>query len=154
MAEPHRWQPGESGNPEGRPPNPVAADLRMAIKRVQDSHKEFNDDLTEEEISQGMEKPTDLLDHFVERAMSSDTVLAHLMKKIAPDLKQIDIDSSILMNGQLDLGHLSDKDLDAEVRFLSKGLDRTFSVLPIKEKGETGKTVKSKTRKNGKNSKK
>ena len=58
--EPHRWQKGESGNPEGRPRKPEIEELRKAIKKVQD------------------EQDSTLLEHLVKRAYQSDQVLIAL----------------------------------------------------------------------------
>lgn len=68
------WKPGETGNAKGRPPGPKSelTKLREAVSRVQ--------------LQKGMK----LYDHFVEQAWEDNSVLNALLKKLVPDLKQID----------------------------------------------------------------
>ena len=66
------WEKGQSGNPHGRPRNAVMDELKKAIKQVE---KEQN---------------CRLLVHMVRKAYTSDLVMVALMKKILPDLQQID----------------------------------------------------------------
>ena len=64
--------PGRSGNPNGRPKNPAANELRKAIIKVQKG-----EDCT-------------LLEHFVIRAYKNDSVLIAVVKKLLPDLKTVE----------------------------------------------------------------
>lgn len=74
---PHRWKPGESGNPSGKKEGTlnhetrletISDDIQASINRIEKKRNES------------------LLDHFVERAFNNDGVLVAVMKKIMPDL--------------------------------------------------------------------
>ena len=67
-----QFKPGQSGNPSGRPPSPMVQEFHKAIKKVE------------------KEKKTSLFEHFVSKAFDSDVILAALMKKVLPDMKQIE----------------------------------------------------------------
>ncbi len=66
------WEKGQSGNPHGRPIRGMAKDLERAIKKV--------------EKKEGKK----LLIHAAEMAFTDNGVLIALLKKILPDLKQIE----------------------------------------------------------------
>jgi len=66
------WKKGESGNPRGRVARPEIAELRKAIKKVE----EKEDDT--------------LLVHFVKKAYTDNTVLIAVMRKLYPDMKWVE----------------------------------------------------------------
>ena len=67
------WKSGQTGNPRGRPKGKTPfEELKDAIKIVE------------------KERRTKLYQHFVNTAFEDNTVLVALMRKLAPDMKQID----------------------------------------------------------------
>ena len=107
------WGNGVSGNPNGRPLRPEVAELRESIQRVKKAREEK---ILTGELEPG--SPVDILDHFVERAYTSDQVLIAVVKKLAPDLKQLDVDLNALVDGNLNLQHMSDEEIRAELKKL------------------------------------
>jgi len=63
---------GQSGNPKGRPKKPTIEALEKAIKKVE------------------RKKKKKLMEHFVEQAFDDNGVLVALLKKMLPDLKQVE----------------------------------------------------------------
>ena len=125
-----KWQPGESGNPDGRPKGPKSelAKLREAVREVE----------ARRTIKAG--RPISLYVHFVDRAFKDDTVLTALAKKLVPDLKQID--GSIERKSLSLIGITLDPDVQALVSaFIGKlarlELDKERVKLPkLAKKGE------------------
>lgn len=78
----HFQKGNKLGNRAGRPKKPEIEELRRAIKAVEKNHDKT------------------VLEHFVERSYTNDNVLVALMKKMVPDIKQIDTDLNI--GGQKD----------------------------------------------------
>lgn len=82
------WLPGQTGNAKGRPRGPKSEleKLRESVKRIE----------ADETITR--KKEWRLYDHFVRQAVNDNSVLTALLKKLVPDLKQIDgtIDSKQL----------------------------------------------------------
>ena len=69
------WKSGQTGNPRGRPKGKTPfEELKDAIKIVE------------------KERRTKLYQHFVNTAFEDNTVLVALMRKLAPDMKQIESD--------------------------------------------------------------
>lgn len=75
--KPYGFKPGVSGNPKGCPKGikhvgtiiaEIATQIQSSINRVEKQNNK------------------NLLDHFVERAFSSDRILAEIMAKLMPDL--------------------------------------------------------------------
>lgn len=77
------WKKGQSGNPFGRQKGirSEAEKLRQAVKKVE------------------KERGVDFYQHFCERALEDNHILIALMKKLVPDMKQID--SEVNMNRNL-----------------------------------------------------
>ena len=73
------------GNKEGRgrPRNPEIEELRKAIEKVQKDHD------------------STLLEHFVERAYTDNTLLVALMRKLVPDKKALEGDVAGTVNVQI-----------------------------------------------------
>lgn len=67
-----RFKKGNCANPNGRPKKPRAEKLEAAIEEVE------------------QEQSKKLFKHFVERAFTSDAVLAVLFKKLLPDMRAIE----------------------------------------------------------------
>jgi hypothetical protein len=63
------FRKGESGNPKGRPKDPLIAEMREALETVE------------------KKKHKKLLIRFFEQAFTNDKVLIAAVKKIAPDLQ-------------------------------------------------------------------
>ena len=70
------WKKGQSGNPKGRQKGirSEAEKLRQAVKKVE------------------KERGIDFYQHFCERALEDNHILIALMKKLIPDMKQIEQD--------------------------------------------------------------
>ena len=68
------WKKGQSGNPFGRQKGirSEAEKLRQAVKKVE------------------KERGVDFYQHFCERALEDNHILIALMKKLVPDMKQIE----------------------------------------------------------------
>jgi hypothetical protein len=64
------FKPGQSGNPNGRPPKPEIAQLREALELAK------------------KKKKTSFLNHFVLLAYEDNNVAIALAKKILPDLSE------------------------------------------------------------------
>ena len=75
-----KFTSGQSGNPDGRPKGSKSelTKLRDAVKRI------------EAEKSLKRKKEWRLYDHFIRQAVEDNSVLIALLKKLVPDLKQID----------------------------------------------------------------
>ena len=75
------WDKGQSGNPDGRPKGPKSelAKLREAVREVEARR-----------INSGIKEGARLYEHFVRQAFKDNAVLNALLKKLVPDLKQID----------------------------------------------------------------
>ena len=125
------WKKGQSGNPNGRPPKPEIQLLRDAIQEVQ---KEEN---------------KDLLKHYVRQAFHDNGLLATLMKKLLPDLKQVD--AGIFMTGGMDLRHLTDEELDERIKRLDQ-LDAQSSGNRRVEAAAKTKQLRAKNTKGNKKS--
>ena len=69
---PHRWKPGESGNPNGRPRKPEIDLLRSALEKAKDKY--------------GVE----FIEHFVMKAYKDKAMAIALMKKLIPDKSNIE----------------------------------------------------------------
>ena len=71
------WKKGQSGNPLGRQKGirSEAEKLRQALKKVE------------------KERDVDFYQHFCERALEDNHILIALMKKLVPDMKQIESES-------------------------------------------------------------
>lgn len=67
------WKQGTSGNPKGRPVSPVVQEMRAALVAVQKGKKRT------------------LLEHFFERAYTDNHVLIAAMKKLQPDLANVEL---------------------------------------------------------------
>ena len=67
-----KWQKGQSGNPKGRPKKGMVYELEKAIKKVE------------------KEKGEKLLVHAVRQAFEDNSVLVSILKKILPDLRQVE----------------------------------------------------------------
>ena len=74
------FKSGQSGNPDGRPKGSKSqlTKLRESVKRI------------EADESLKRKKEWRLYDHFVRQAVKDNNVLTALLKKLVPDLKQID----------------------------------------------------------------
>jgi len=68
------FQPGQSGNPKGRPPGTGLKPLLEAMEAVEKEKKES------------------LLVNIVRRAYKSDNLANGIMKKLLPDLEHLDAD--------------------------------------------------------------
>lgn len=75
------WDKGQSGNPDGRPKGPKSelAKLREAVREVESRR-----------LNSGIKEGAKLYEHFVMQAFKDNAVLNALLKKLVPDLKQID----------------------------------------------------------------
>ncbi len=96
------FQKGQSGNIQGRPKNAAMDDYNVALKTVED----------EEKMS--------LLEKFIRAAYKDNTVLIAAVKKLLPDLKQID--AGVFMSGGIYLGHLTEEEIDARIAKLDARL--------------------------------
>ncbi|MDP2789899.1 MAG: DUF5681 domain-containing protein [bacterium] len=67
------WKKGMSGNPKGRPENPVIQEMRAALVAAQKGKKRT------------------LLEHFFERAYKDNHVLIAAIKKLLPDLSNVEL---------------------------------------------------------------
>ena len=131
-----KWEKGQSGNPAGRKANPIYEELRAAIKEV--------------EKKQGKR----LLVHMVETAYKDNFVMVALGKKLLPDLKALD--SSILLQGILGLGYMTDAQLNDAIVQMENGNFVTpkngakvngSNGARKNDQGAEGKTLRPKTRK-------
>lgn len=77
-----QWEPGQSGNPNGRPRKGKSESdkLRDAIKRV------------------AKRKNIDFYEEYAEMALEEPSVMISLMRKIQPDLKSIEHKDIAAMN--------------------------------------------------------
>jgi hypothetical protein len=71
MANPN-WKKGVSGNPNGRPPNPIRTQLDKALKDVEKRHKKS------------------IIEHALHEAYKDNTLLAAILRKLLPDLKSVE----------------------------------------------------------------
>ena len=74
-----KFAKGNCANPNGRPKNPEAEELRQALLKATKKHNKS------------------FLEHFVDRAYKSDTVAIALAKKILPDQVESDIIGDIIV---------------------------------------------------------
>ena len=66
------FKPGKSGNPSGRPKKPAVKALEKAIKEVE------------------IEKGINFLKVSIETALKEPSVMVAILKKVLPDLKQVE----------------------------------------------------------------
>jgi hypothetical protein len=137
MANPKNyWKKGQSGNPNGRPKNPMSTLVAGALERIEKKRHELNE---KGKLPDG--ECIELLDHFVELAYKDKGVLIAVMKKLAPDLKAVEVDMKANLNGNLDLSHLTDEELDARIKSLESGLPGSGSIKSTPGKKDKGKAA-------------
>lgn len=68
------FQKGVVTNPNGRPADPLVAEFRKIVEKIRTPEGRT------------------LMEHFCDKALTDNTVLVALQKKILPDKKQIDAD--------------------------------------------------------------
>jgi len=98
-----------------KPTNPQVNQLLEAIKRIEK--------IKTNESKNGT--TVSLLDHAVERAFKSDTVLINVLKKLIPDLKRTESDVNI--NGGIDVSYMSEEELKNATREFFEKLSDTNS---------------------------
>lgn len=98
-----QWKKGYSGNPEGKSAPSTLSELQKAMRKV------------------SKEKGMNLAEHFVRRAYVSDKVLKSIFKKLLPDLKSVD--ARLLLQGGVNLNHLTDRQLDEKIDRLMGNLN-------------------------------
>lgn len=98
-----RFVEGNCANPTGRPRESGVNELRRAIEKAQ------------------KDKEKDFLEHLVERAYTSDTVLVAIAKKLWPDLRATD---ARIQQVGISLTDLEGMDEDKIVEFIIMSLGR------------------------------
>lgn len=107
------WVKGVSGNPAGRVKNPMTTLVAESIARIEKKRQELKE---KGELPDG--ELVSFVDNFVEMGYSNPQIMIAVMRKLAPDLKQLDVDMNALINGDLNLAHMSDEDINAELKKL------------------------------------
>jgi hypothetical protein len=69
---------GQSGNPGGRPKNSEASMLKKAMRRIE------------------KKRGVNFYERFCEMALEDPSVMVALMKKIIPDLKQVEMEGNLV----------------------------------------------------------
>lgn len=90
------WKGGQSGNPNGRPRLQLKEKLYRAMQKEAANHGGH-----------------DLVRHAVREAYTDNWMLAQILKKLIPDLKQIEAD--IRLSGGIDFTGVSDDELDRRI---------------------------------------
>ena len=94
-------------------------------KNIKKSVENYREEL-EEIFKKAEEKEgKNLFEHFVELAYEDNKVLIALMNKIIPNLKKVDAEVYADYQGQIDLSHLTDEELDERIEKLESQLART-----------------------------
>ena len=85
------WAKGQSGNPRGRPANPMVKKFHDAIEKIE------------------QDNDINLFEEFVKQSLVEPALANAIMKKVLPDLKQVE--SNVSVSGNLSLDHLNDDEL-------------------------------------------
>ena len=103
------WEKGcATANPRGRPSNPFVKQLREGLKKFE------------------KEKGYSFIEQCINHAQTDSAIANAILKKIMPDLKQVE--SNVNVTGDLTLSHMDEDDLKSRIGELeSLGTGRVIS---------------------------